>query len=186
MRNSRKTPDLHAGSMADIAFLLLIFFLVATTIPNDKGISRNLPDPCRPGQVPCDKKITERNVLRIVMNEKGSLLVNNDRTILTDLKSIVKEFIDNNGDKSCNYCKGSAFLSSSENPAKAAVSLATHREAPYKDFIALQDELTAAYYELRAVYAQEVFSKDVSILTEVEMEQVKKAYPFSISEVAID
>lgn len=186
MRNSRKTPELHAGSMADIAFLLLIFFLVATTIPNDKGISRNLPDPCPPGQVPCDKKITERNVLRIVMNEKGALLVDNDKTALIDLKNIVKEFVDNNGDKSCDYCNGSALLNSSENPRKAAISLATHREAPYKDFIALQDELTTAYYELRALYAQEVFNKEVSILTEVEMEQVKKAYPFSISEVAIE
>lgn len=182
MRHSRNTPEVHAGSMADIAFLLLIFFLITTTIPNDKGIVRGLPDPCPPEHYPCDVEVNQRNVFEISVNKAGALLVNNTVLEIELLKEELIRFIDNNGDDSCKYCSGERRTTASDNPKKAAISLATHRSAPYHKFIAVQDEITAAYTELRTRYAKEMFLKKVSELTSEEMKQVKEAYPFLLSD----
>lgn len=184
MRNSNNSPKVNTGSMADIAFLLLIFFLVTTTIPNDKGIARKLPEACPPG-VKCDITKNERNVLRLSLNEFGELMVNETVTQMDELRELAKDFIDNNGDASCAFCKGKGVQASSDNPREAAISITTHRNTPYKDFIKVQDELTAAYLELRTAYAKSIFKKDASELSQMEMEIVKKAYPFQISEAAI-
>jgi Biopolymer transport protein ExbD/TolR. len=185
MRNSDESPKVNAGSMADIAFLLLIFFLVTTTIPNDKGIARKLPESCPPGQK-CDVVINERNVLRLSLNEFGELMVNERISLMEDLRELAKDFIDNNGDASCTFCSGKGIKTSSDNPREAAISITTHRNTPYKDFIRVQDELTAAYLELRTAYAKTIFKKDAAELSRTEMEAIKKAYPFQISEAAIE
>jgi len=183
MRNSRQMPNLNAGSMADIAFLLLIFFLVTTTIPNDKGIVRKLPRKCE--TPPCKEDFRERNVLRIALNRNGELMVNDDLSQLKDLKQMLIEFIDNNGDKSCEYCHGNGSTDASDNPQKAIISLASDRESSYKDFIAIQAELTAAYYELREAYVRTNFGKDIALLTPQELKQTRDAYPLLISEANI-
>jgi len=180
MRNSRQTPDLNAGSMADIAFLLLIFFLVTTTIPNDKGIVRKLPNKCE--APPCIADFHERNVLRIALNRNGELMVNDDLSLIKDLKDMLIEFIDNNGDKSCDYCHGNSFTDASDNPTKAIISLSSDRESSYKDFIAIQAELTAAYYELRETYVKNNFGKEIALLTPQQLKQTRDAYPLLISE----
>jgi len=184
MRTRRNTPSVNAGSMADIAFLLLIFFLVTTTIAKDQGIARKLPKKCPVGQ-DCTSPLKERNVLRLYLNEKGQLLVNDNITPIEELGEELRLFIDNNGDGSCSYCTGESLESSSENPTKAVISLSTDRFTPYFQFIAVQDELTKAYLELRENYAQRIFEKDPSELTESEMEEIKLAYPFLISEAEI-
>ncbi|PKA84142.1 biopolymer transport protein ExbD [Ulvibacter sp. MAR_2010_11] len=184
MRHLMKSPEVNAGSMADIAFLLLIFFLVTTTIPNDKGIARSLPPPCSPGEV-CEDTFNERNVFRITINPEGELLINNELTELTQLRMLVKDFVDNNGDASCTHCFGKQLAISSDNPRKAAISLTTHRDTPYTYFIQVQDELTAAYFELREVYAKKEFKKEMDLLSQQELEQARKAYPFHISEASI-
>ncbi|MEL6810521.1 MAG: biopolymer transporter ExbD [Bacteroidota bacterium] len=184
MRNSRQTPGVNAGSMADIAFLLLIFFLVTTTIPNDKGLVRKLPKKCV--HPPCNITQNERNILRIQLNRNGELMVNNDLSEMGDLREMLKEFIDNNGDKSCGYCQGNGFEDASENPQKAIISLAADRESSYKDYIAIQVELTAAYYELREAFIKHTFKKDVALLSEEELKQARDAYPFIISEAEIE
>lgn len=183
MRNSRQTPSLNAGSMADIAFLLLIFFLVTTTIPNDKGIVRKLPRKCE--APPCKEDFYERNVMRIALNRNGELMVNDDLSQLKDLKHMLIEFIDNNGDKSCDYCHGNGYTDASDNPKKAVISLSSDRESSYKDFIAIQAELTAAYYELREKYVKKNFGKDIALLTPQELKQARDAYPLLISEANI-
>lgn len=185
MRHSKKAPEIHAGSMADIAFLLLIFFLTTTTIPNDKGIVRALPKPCPPGTA-CDEEINERNVLRISLNGNGALLVNQEIISVSDLKEKLKDFIDNNGDNSCEYCYGIGLKNASDNPNKAAISLATHREAPYERFIAVQDEVTAAYYELRAAFVQKTYAKNTAELSPIELKTARDAYPFRITEASIE
>ena len=183
MRNSRQTPDLNAGSMADIAFLLLIFFLVTTTIPNDKGIVRKLPKKCE--APPCEIDYHERNILRIALNRNGELMVNDDLAQLKDLKHMLIEFIDNNGDQSCEYCHGNGFTDASDNPKKAIISLSSDRESSYKDFIAIQAELTAAYYELRETYVKNNFGKEIALLTPLELKETREAYPLTISEADI-
>ena len=184
MRHANKRPEVHAGSMADIAFLLLIFFLVSTTIANDKGIVRKIPEPCPPGQK-CDTEINERNILSITINEEGELFINESITKYKDLKNILKEFIDNNGDLSCTYCHGNQVSTASDHPKKASISIETHQKTPYKVFITVQNELTAAYQELREQYITNVLKKEVDQLSKEEIKQVQEAYPFRISEAAI-
>jgi biopolymer transport protein ExbD len=170
--------------MADIAFLLLIFFLVTTTIPNEKGIVRKLPRKCE--APPCKEDFHERNVLRIALNRNGELMVNDALSQLKDLKLILIEFIDNNGDKSCDYCHGNGFTDASDNPKKAIISLSSDRESSYKDFIAIQAELTSAYYELREAYVRNNFGKDIALLTPEELKQTRDAYPLLISEASLE
>lgn len=182
MRNS--TPSVNAGSMADIAFLLLIFFLVTSMIPNDKGIARDLPQPCPPGS-DCSIPIKMNNIFNIRVNEKGEIMAEKTLTTIEDLKIKLKDFIDNNADKSCTYCKGEQLSDASDNPKKASISLTVHREAPYKSFISVQDEIAKAYFELRENYVLKVLETKSEEITEEELKKVQNAYPIRIIESSL-
>jgi hypothetical protein len=145
----RSAPEVNAGSMADIAFLLLIFFLVTTTIETDSGINRKLP--------PMDEIIDppiikERNIFTVVVNKNNQILVEEKPMDLRDLRKEAVAFLDNGGglgDEACDYCQGNKDRSSSDNPEKAIISLKNDRETDYKVYISVQNELVAAYNELR-------------------------------------
>ena len=145
----RSAPEVNAGSMADIAFLLLIFFLVTTTIETDSGINRKLP--------PMDEIIDppiikERNIFTVVVNKNNQILVEEKPMDLRDLRKEAVAFLDNGGglgDEACDYCLGNKDRSSSDNPEKAIISLKNDRETDYKVYISVQNELVAAYNELR-------------------------------------
>ena len=145
----RSAPEVNAGSMADIAFLLLIFFLVTTTIETDSGLNRKLP----PIEDVVDPPIIkEKNILPVVINKNNKLLVEEELVELKDLRSVAMEFLDNGGGKgedACDFCRGKRSPSSSDNPEKAIISLKNDRETAYKVYIAVQNELVAAYNELR-------------------------------------
>ncbi|WP_298238229.1 biopolymer transporter ExbD [uncultured Algibacter sp.] len=181
MRRSNFIPEVNAGSMADIAFLLLIFFLVTAVIPKDKGINRRLSKLCPPGQI-CETNINERNILRIVINNNDEIMVNGNVTTVDKLKNITKDFLDNNGDGSCNYCQGQNLKIASDNPKEAVISLQNDKQTSYNQFIKVQDELTKAYYELRTRYSKSIFKKSITDLSKEEMQILKDAYPFILSE----
>lgn len=181
MRRSKLMPEVNAGSMADIAFLLLIFFLVTAVIPKDTGFNRKLPPACPPNTI-CDDAINERNALRIVINNNDEIMVEGNIITIDKLKLITKEFLDNNADGSCDYCHGAQLEDSSVNPTEAVISLQTGKQTSYKQFIAVQDELTKAYYELRNTYILNVIKKTADNLSKKELKQVKEAYPFILSE----
>ena len=145
----RSAPEVNAGSMADIAFLLLIFFLVTTTIETDSGLNRKLP----PIEDVIDPPlIKEKNILPVVINKYNQLLVEEELVELKDLRSVAMDFLDNGGGKgedTCDFCLGKRSPSSSDNPVKAIISLKNDRETAYKVYIAVQNELVAAYNELR-------------------------------------
>ena len=145
----RSAPEVNAGSMADIAFLLLIFFLVTTTIETDSGLNRKLP----PMEDQVDPPIIrEKNIFTVVVNKNDQLLVEEELTEIKDLRSLAVSFLDNGGgvgEESCDYCQGERDESSSDNPDKAIISLKNNRETSYKVYIAIQNELVAAYNELR-------------------------------------
>lgn len=145
----RSAPEVNAGSMADIAFLLLIFFLVTTTIETDSGLNRKLP----PMEDQVDPPIIrEKNIFTVVVNKNDQLLVEEELTDIKDLRSLAVAFLDNGGgvgDEACNYCQGERDEASSDNPDKAIISLKNNRETSYKVYIAIQNELVAAYNELR-------------------------------------
>ena len=154
----RPSAAVNAGSMADIAFLLLIFFLVTTTISADKGILRKLPSNCPPNEN-CNKDAYERNILRIAMNDKQDIMVEDKIVVLSEIKSLVKSFLDNNGLSKCDYCEGDKSPDASDHPKNAVISLSHDALTKYDLFISVQDEITKAYYDLRAVYAKEQFNK---------------------------
>ena len=143
----RSAPEVNAGSMADIAFLLLIFFLVTTTIEKDSGINRKLP-PMEEEDQP-DVIIKQKNIFTVLLNGKDQLLVEDDLMEIKDLRVAAVEFLDNNGDKSCTYCQGPKDPTSSDNPDKAIISLKNERETSYAAYISVQNELVAAYNVLR-------------------------------------
>lgn len=182
MKNSRKAvPAVNAGSMADIAFLLLIFFLVTTTISDDTGIMSILPKPCPPN-IDCTGDIKERNIFSISLNKDGEILVNEEEMQITALREAVKSFIDNNGNKTCTYCQGNSDLNLSEHPLKAIIALQSDREAAYDTYISIQNELVGAYYDLRKAYATNTFNVAVEELNKDQLKKAKEAYPLLISE----
>lgn len=145
----RSAPEVNAGSMADIAFLLLIFFLVTTTIETDSGINRKLP-PMEEQEE--DIIIKQKNIFTVVVNKNNQLLVEEELTDISDLRSLAVEFLDNGGgtgEDACDYCQGARNSKSSDNPDKAIISLKNDRETSYKVYIAVQNELVAAYNDLR-------------------------------------
>jgi biopolymer transport protein TolR len=141
-------PEVNAGSMADIAFLLLIFFLVTTTIQTDQGINRKLP-PIDDTERPEDNIVKEKNIFTVLINRNDQLLVEDKLLDIRELRQAAIEFLDNGGDGSCVYCKGARDEASSDNPDKAIISLQNDAETSYKAYIAVQNELVAAYYFLR-------------------------------------
>jgi hypothetical protein len=154
----REAPEVNAGSMADIAFLLLIFFLVTTTIETDSGISRKLP-PWQPEEQE-PPVIKERNIFQVLVNSNNQLLVEGEDMEIEELREAAVEFIDNGGgtgDEACDFCQGPGDASSSVNPQKAIISLVNNRGTEYGTYIAVQNELVAAYNQLRDREAQRLF-----------------------------
>jgi len=146
----RAAPEVNAGSMADIAFLLLIFFLVTTTIETDSGLNRKLPPMDEQEQE--DIIIRQRNIFTVVVNKYNQLLVEEEPTELKDLRQMAVAFLDNGGgqgEEACDFCQGEKDPASSDNPQKAIISLKNDRETSYKVYVAVQNELVAAYNELR-------------------------------------
>ena len=194
----RLAPKVNAGSMADIAFLLLIFFLVSTTIETDYGISRKLPPPPKEKVEP--DLIRERNLFRVEVNQFNELLVEREPIELKDLKAATIAFLDNGGgikNEYCGYCNGLRNPKSSDNPKKAVISLINSRETNYETYIAVQNELVAAYTELKdreAIRIYQVsyrqmkaylkdanYSGDKALLKE-QIKAIQSMYPEKLSE----
>lgn len=197
----RKAPEVNAGSMADIAFLLLIFFLVTTTIETDSGLNRKLP----PMEDVVDPPIIkQRNIFTVVVNKFNDLLVEEEPMELSELREAAIAFLDNGGGKGeegCSYCEGARDPDSSDNPVKAVISLKNDRETDYKVYISVQNELVAAYNTLRNrafkkrnpnfgidyVQADKIFNDPRTSSTEKDrlkpkLDEVKALYPMKLSE----
>lgn len=201
----RSIPEVNAGSMADIAFLLLIFFLVTTTIEQDNGITRKLPrwEEVPPPNPPVIKK---KNIFTVVVNKNDQMLVEDELMELKDLKKAAMEFIDNGGGTSaegekCDYCQGARSAESSDHPAKAIIALKNERETTYSTYVSIQNELGAAYTDLRNREAVRMYGagntytvmnaiykdpkvKDESLKEKLKtrLDKLKKMYPQIISE----
>lgn len=201
----RENSEINAGSMADIAFLLLIFFLVTTTMDVDSGISRKLSE-----KPPLDYKppiIKMKNILEININRNDQLLVEDEVMELEDIKQTTIEFLDNGGGigktvdnvvgSPCDYCNGKKSENSSDHPNKAIISVQSDRGTSYGMYITVQNELLSAYTELRNIYAKTQITgkyagrtyeelllldaKDNDALKAV-INEIKDAYPQIISD----
>lgn len=179
MPRRKGAPEVNAGSMADIAFLLLIFFLVTTTIETDAGLDRMLP-PIEPPDT--DVIIRQKNIFTVNINKNGQLLVEEQLMDIRDLRAAAIAFLDNGGSPTgtpdyCNYCKGKRDEGSSDSPQKAIISLRNDRETQYSTYITVQNELVAAYNELRNREARRLFGRD---FTEMESEYLNPETPSSV------
>ena len=195
----RSTPEVNAGSMADIAFLLLIFFLVTTTIEKDKGIARQLPPPI---QIETEVMVKEKNLFEIIVNAENKLLVENQEVPIHSLRQITIDFIDNGGipmgkEGYCDFCEGNRDVLSSDNPQKAVISISPDRLTRYETYINVQNEISSAYQFLRNRESQHLFNSDFTSvdraikegrfkgdLTKVkaQLKIVRDKYPMLISE----
>ncbi|MBO6524571.1 MAG: biopolymer transporter ExbD [Balneolaceae bacterium] len=132
---AREKAEINGSSMADIAFLLLIFFLVTTTINVDTGIGLVLPPPLDEDAPP----IHERNLMNILVNSEGEIMMDDHLTEIHEVKGILKTFINNWGENPAL----------SDSPEKAVISLKTQRATPYQVYVDMLDEVMAAYKEVR-------------------------------------
>jgi len=156
--------------MADIAFLLLIFFLVTTRMAVDKGISVVLPP--WSDEPPPDIELQDRNAFIVLVNSKDQLLVENEITDIKELKKKAKRFINNYG----------ADPTLSDSPQKAVISFRGDRGTSYERYLEVYNELRAAYNELRDEYSMKNYGKLFDDLDSARRATVKKIYPLRISE----
>ncbi|SFE12477.1 ExbD/TolR family protein [Thermophagus xiamenensis] len=179
----RDIQEVNAGSMADIAFLLLIFFLVTTTMDTDSGLSRMLPPPV-PDTEETPPPIKERNVFEVLINAQNKLLVEKKPMDLSQLREAAKEFIENPMDDPSLPEKEEI-----EVPyfgvvpvSKGVISLQNDRGTQYQMYLSVQNELAAAYNELRDELAMRKFGKKFSELEDDKQEAIRDIYPQRISE----
>lgn len=185
-------PDINTGSMADISFLLLLFFVIMASMGVDEGIARRLPPPVTAGMssktsvVRNNKAVIQRNILKIYLDEHDKLYVDGLKTDLYDLKDIAKEFIANKENEDCLPEKDSKEISYFGRIAvsdRHIISLRSSREATYQSYFAIQNELAASYSELRNELAQEKWGKGYADLDRLQKRAVREVYPKRISEV---
>ncbi len=182
---SKKCPEINASSMADISFLLLIFFLVATTMNVDSGIRRTLP-PIVDEEQDKGQDVKERNVLLVYVNMYNQVAIAGNRVEIDEIKDIAKEFITNP--------TGDPNLPEFEAPkkpipgfpnalvSKGVISLQNDRGTSYETYIQVQNELTRAYSEVRSEKSQTTFNKPYKDLSKEERDIVHMLVPTRISE----
>ena len=164
--NRKELPEMNAGSMADIAFLLLIFFLVTRTMQVDSGILRKIP---KKQAIAKPILIKEKNILQVLINKNNALFVDGSTIELKDLKQIAIDFIDNGAgtDKNgnaCKWCNGKQLATSSDHPSKAFISIKTDRATTYETYISVLDNLNLAYANLRNKFAVQRFNQNYKSL----------------------
>ena len=174
----RENPEINAGSMADIAFLLLIFFLVTTTMDVDSGISKKLAEkPPKNYEPPIVK---QKNIFEININRNNEMLVEGEFMDVKDLKEAAIKFIDNGGGfgtakegeakgKPCDYCGGAKDSESSDHPNKAIIAVQSDRATEYGMYVTVQNELLEAYSDLRNKLSQKKYGMSFT-----ELEQAFK------------
>ena len=180
----KKTPELNTSSTADMAFLLLCFFLMTTTMDQDLGLQRRLPPMPDKNQKVEDQKVNRRNIIIVKINSADRLLAGTEPMHVSQLKDKIKEFLENPQNNPNLPEKeeieidgfGKAMVS------KGVISLQNDRGTSYEAYIAVQNELVKAVNELRDAWSMENFGKTYASLDEDKQAIVRKAVPQNISE----
>ena len=179
---ARKTPEINASSMADIAFLLLIFFLVATTMDIDSGLNRVLPPWSEKPQDAPD--IKERNLMFVHVNKYDQIAVQGEVINITQLKDRAKEFVLNRADDDNMSEKEMKKIDLiGEYPvSKGVISLQNDRATSYEMYIKVQNELTRAFNEIRDELSKAHFGRPFLDLEKQQQDAIVAAVPLKISE----
>ena len=186
-RKKRSMPGINSSSTADIAFMLLIFFLTTTSMDTDKGLARRLPPPPDPNvKKNDDLKVKERNVLQVRINKDNQLMVGSEYMEVSQLKAKAKEFIANPNDDANlpeKHVVNIPLLGGDCMVAKNhVISVTNDVGTTYQAYIDVQNELVAAYNELRNEKAKEAFGKDYAECNEDEQKAIREFHPQKISE----
>ena len=185
-RKKRSMPGINSSSTADIAFMLLIFFLTTTSMDTDKGLARRLPPPPDPNMQQDNIIVKERNILQVRINKDNQLMVGSEYMEISQLKAKAKEFIANPNDdgnlpekhvKNIPLLGGNCMVTE-----KHVISVTNDVGTSYQAYIDVQNELVAAYNELREELAKERFGRSYLDLNEDEQKAVRDFYPQKISE----
>ena len=186
MGKKRKMPGLNTSSTADISFMLLIFFLVTTSMDTDQGLGRTLPKPPEDDQLNNEIKVKERNILNIRINKDNYVMIGDDYASLSDVKERAKEFIKNENNRpnlpelKPKKIKGlGKTMMVTENHV---ISVQTDRGTDYGVYFMVQDALVAAYNEIRDELAKEEFGYKFEYLTDDQKKAIREVYPQKISE----
>ncbi|MBQ8594098.1 MAG: biopolymer transporter ExbD [Bacteroidaceae bacterium] len=184
-KKKRSVPELNSSSTADISFILLIFFLTTTSMDTDKGLARRLPPPPEEHQEMDETKVKQRNVLQVRINAMDELMIGGDYAEVSEIRERAKEFIDNPNNLATLPDKvakeidlfGTVYITD-----KHVISLQSDRGTSYKKYFEVQNELVAAYNELRDELAKRKFGKSFLDCSEEENLAIRTYYPMKISE----
>ena len=180
---ARKTPEINSSSQADIAFLLLCFFLMTTSMDVDYGITRRLPPPVEQNDE--DVKVKERNVMNVMVNKNDKLLVNGREVKnVKDLSGLVKDFMTPRpNDETAPEVEVKSFdIIGNVTMSKGVVSLKNDRGTSYEMYILVQNQLAKAFNELKEEMAMQKLHKHLTQLTEDELKIINEAVPVRVSE----
>ena len=195
-KKTRKVPDVNSSSMADIAFLLLIFFLVTSSMDTDSGLARRLPPPPQDEDQLSEMKVQRRNLMQVLVNSMDQTMVGDEhydnlnqlqgKTGKQSLKDKVKEFVINpNNSEDLPELTEENFgppVGTLRVTKDHVVSLQNDNTTSYKAYLAVQNELVKAYNELREEAARRYYSKPYEELLTDEKDLINKVYPQRISE----
>ena len=187
MASKKNIPEINASSQADIAFTVLIFFLVVSTMDVDTGLVRVLP-PMADENVNQDVKVKERNLLLVFVSGSGSIMAGGKVIQLDALKDKAKEFILNATDDKNLPEKKPTDIEMPDGSkwtypvSEGVISLQNTRDTSYERYIEVQNELTRAFNEVRDEVAMSKFGKKFADLDDAERKVITKAIPMKISE----
>ena len=185
-RKKRAVPGINSSSTADIAFMLLIFFLITTSMDTDRGLARRLPPPPEnKDQKQDDIIVKERNVLQVRLNKDDQLMCGQDYIDIKQLKEKAKEFIVNPYDDEKlpeKHRNNIPLLGDCMITEKHVISVQNDVGTSYKAYIDVQNELVAAYNELRDELGKAKFGKTYAQCDEDEQKAIREYYPQKISE----
>lgn len=188
MASKKNIPEINASSQADIAFTVLIFFLVVSTMDIDTGIVRVLPPMADPKVKQEDIKVKERNLLLVFVSGSGNIMAGGKVISLNVLKDKAKEFILNPLDDKDLPEKKPTVLDMPDGSkwtypvSEGVISLQNTRDTSYEVYIQVQNELTRAFNEVRDEVAMAKFGSKFADLSEEERKVITKAIPMKISE----
>lgn len=184
-RGKKKVPSINGSSTADISFILLLFFLLTTSMGSDSGIARQLPPIAPPDQQDVSIDVNRRNMLRVLVNNRGQILANGEEVTTEGLRAKVKEFVLNENDRADlpeRFQDNFPLVGMQMYTKNHVISLTNDVDTRYEDYIAVQNELTRAYTELREEKAKQLFGASFENLTTEQQEVLVDIFPQKISE----
>lgn len=181
---AKKTPEINASSQADIAFLLLVFFLITTTMDVDKGINRKLPPMPEENQQHDDIKINRRNIVVVKINSQDRIMVGSQPVDVSQIKDLIVEALTNPNDNPNLPEKEVKSIQGLGNypVSKGVVSLQNDKGTLYNTYIQVQNEIVRAINEIRDEFSTQRYGKKYAQLDEAHQKIVKEAIPQNISE----